>query len=99
MARPKRPRGPRFQCYATKRGGRSRQGGAVITPWGRQEPLASPGLERFSTPRPYEPRPLAGPKERLTLGRVRLPRVPSTVSAPPGSARVEQALRTVQVFD
>lgn len=71
----------------------------MITPWGRQEPPPPPGLERFSTPRRDEPRPLAGLKDRLTLGRMRLPRVPSTVSAPPGSPRVEQALRTVQVFD
>ncbi len=99
MARPKRPRRRGFQCYTTKRRGRSRRGGDVITPWGRQAPPPPPGLERFSTSRQYEPRPLAGLKERLTLGRVRLPRVPSTVSAPPASARVEQALRELQVVD
>jgi hypothetical protein len=71
----------------------------VITPWERQAPLPPPGLERFSTPRRREAPPVAGLKERLTLGQVRLPRMPSTVSVQPGSARVDRALRTVQVFD
>jgi hypothetical protein len=100
MAQPEGPRGGRFECYTAKRRGSSGQGGTVITPWERPEP--SPphlALESFSTPRAYEPPHLAALKEDLALGRARLPRVRSTVSARPGSARVAQALGSLQIFD
>jgi len=96
MARLSRSRRP---CYATKRRGASRQVGDVISPWGRPAPPPPPGLERFSTPLRPESPPLAGLKQRLSLGRVRFPHIPSTVSARPRSDRVEQAFKAVQVFD
>jgi hypothetical protein len=67
-----------------------------VTPWRLPEPTRPPGLDHFAPPQEEEPPALALLKERLTRGRVRLPRVPSTVTDRPRSARVEGALRVIQ---
>jgi hypothetical protein len=99
MARGKTTRGRRVRCYTAKRSGSSARAGVAITPWDQVGRPPHPNLRNLGTPRKPEPPQLTRFKERLALGRVRLPRVPPTVSEAPASVRVERALGSLQVFE
>jgi hypothetical protein len=99
MARRNAPQGRRSQCYKVKHPGSSVQEGVPITPWEQEERPPHPDLRNLGTPPKIEPPQLARFKERLALGRARVPGVPPTVSEAPVSARVERALGSLQVFE
>ena len=73
--------------------------GVLITPWEQVGRPPHPNLRNLGTPRKPEASSVTRFKERLALGRARLPRVPPTVSEAPASLRVERALESLQVFE
>lgn len=92
-------RGAQRPPVARRQVGRSPAAATPVSPWTLPERPYPGGPERFGPPPEEEPPALTDLRGKLTRGRVRVPRVPSTVTRGPASPRVEQALRTIVHFE